>query len=96
MGKVLNVLYGFKHRTTENAVTNCLESYGYKVQSKTRYSKATIKDFLSKTEEIDVVFLKEFLEGGERYSALEISELSDNSRANFIAVVRPSIRGMTR
>lgn len=93
MGKVLNVLYGFKHRTTENAVTNCLESYGYKVQSKTRYSKATIKDFLSKTEEIDVVFLKEFLEGGERYSALEISELSDNSRANFIAVVRPQHKG---
>lgn len=93
MEKEMKVLCGFRHPPTERMIVKYLESYGYTVSETARYSKVTIKDYLLKNADTDVVFLKEFLEGGERYSGLEISELTDECMANFVVIVRPQNKG---
>ena len=89
----MKVLFGFKHEPTERAIRNYLESYGQEIDGKTRYTKKTIEDVIRKEPDLDIVYVKEFLEGGEKYSAQEISALCDISTARFIVIVNPSERG---
>lgn len=89
----MKVLFGFKHEPTERAIRNYLESYGQEIDGKTRYTKKTIEDVIRKEPDLDIVYVKEFLEGGEKYSAQEISALCDVSTARFIVIVNPSERG---
>lgn len=89
----MKVLFGFKHEPTERAIRNYLESYGIEVDGKIRYTKKTIEDVIRKESDLDVVIVKEYLEGGEKYSAQEISALCDVSTARFIVIVNPSERG---
>ena len=93
MVKELNVLFGFEAPTVEQKILNCLKSYGIAVTGAVRYTKPTIKDYLLKNKDVDIVFLKEFLDGGEKYSSNEMAEVADITRARFIVVVNPANRG---
>lgn len=93
MVRELNILFGFEAPSVEQKIINCLKSYGVSVTSSVRYTRPTIKDYLLKNKDVDIVFLKEFLDGGEKYSANEMAEVADITRARFIVVVKPGNRG---
>ncbi len=95
MAKSLNVLYGFKSEKIEKSLTKELALRGYEVRSTMRPTKDLIKDFVKNHPELDVVFLKEFLDGGGVYSPRELTELVDDAAVsiNVVMVIATSHRG---
>lgn len=92
--KTLNVLYAFKSETIERSITKEIMLRGYSVNGVMRTSKDLIKDYLKNHSEIDVVILKEYLDGGEVYSARELTELVDDVKnINVVIVLGTSHRG---
>ena len=91
--RTFKVLFGFNFEAAERAIFTNIESYGLKVQGTSRYTKTMIRDYIKKNPDLDAVFLKEYLDGGEKYGALELSELADECDANFVVIMRSANRG---
>lgn len=89
----VKVLFGFNHDSTSRAIVARLETYDCKVDASFRFTKLTIRDYIEKNNDLDYIFLKEYLDGGEKYGAVEISDLADTCRAKFIVVVRSANKG---
>ncbi|WP_026653363.1 hypothetical protein [Butyrivibrio proteoclasticus] len=90
---VLNLLYGFKQENIETSINKEIMLRGYTAKSVLRSSKETIKDYLAKHSEIQAVVLKEYLDGGEKFSIKEIVELADYTRATIVVVLATTHRG---
>ncbi|AOZ97838.1 hypothetical protein [Butyrivibrio hungatei] len=89
----LNILYGFKHETIESSINKEITLRNYTAKSVLRSSKETIKDYIIKHSEVQAVVLKEYLDGGEKYSIREIAELADYTKAVIVVVLATTHRG---
>lgn len=78
MTKTLNVLYGFMSDTIEKSITKEIMLRGYMVNPVKRTTKDLIKEYVKSHPELDVVILKEYLDGGGKYSPIELTELVDD------------------
>lgn len=93
--KYLNVLYGFKSEKIESSITKEITLRGYEVRSTMRTTKDLIKEYVNSHKELDVVILKEYLDGGGMYSPIELTELVDDAppTLNVVIVIATSHRG---
>lgn len=91
--RTFKVLFGFNFEAAERAIFTNIEAYGLKVQGTSRYTKTMIRDYIKKNPDLDAVFLKEYLDGGEKFGALELSELADECDANFVVIMRSANKG---
>lgn len=89
----MHVLYGFSSEKIEKSINKELLLRGYDAKSVLRSTKELIKDYLSEHKEVVAVVLKEYLDGGGKYSAKELAELADVTRANIIVVLATNHRG---
>lgn len=89
----MHVLYGFSSEVIEKSINKELLLRGCDSKSVLRSTKELIKDYLSEHKEVDAVVLKEYLDGGGKYSAKELAELADVTRANIIVVLATNHRG---
>ncbi len=90
---VINVLYGFSAEKVEQSISKELALRGYTCRGVKKTSRETIKDYLANHKEIGAVVLKEYLDGGGRYSAMELAELADVTKANIIVVLSTNHKG---
>ena len=89
----MHVLYGFSSEVIEKSINKELLLRGCDSKSVLRSTKELIRDYLSEHKEVDAVVLKEYLDGGGKYSAKELAELADVTRANIIVVLATNHRG---
>ncbi len=93
MSKVLNVLYGFKSETIEKGITREITLRGYEVNSTLRSTKDLIREYIKSHPELDVAILKEYLDGGGKYTSRELSELTDDCDVRIVIVIGTEHRG---
>lgn len=93
-GQTINILFGFSVEKVEEAITKELIASGYKVNSTSRTTKVTIKAYIIEHPELDIVILKEYLDEGDgKYTARELTEITDKSNIRIIYVLEPHHRG---
>ncbi len=88
-----NVLFGFKSQKIEDAIMKELQAMGFRVNATMRFSKQMISDYVNSHPELDAIVLKEYLDGGEKYSSKELAELVDNVFVNVVIVLEQKHRG---
>lgn len=91
--KHLHILFGFKAAGTQQKILTFLKSFGYETQSNARFTKPLILDYVRHNKECDTVVLKEYLDGGGKYEADELAELTEESDINVIVVLDSYHRG---
>ncbi len=84
--KGFKIVICFKWELTEIGLFKELKARGYKVESALRFNKVSIKEYLEKNPDVDAVILKEYLDGGGKWSAKELAELADMTDTNFVVV----------
>ncbi len=87
------ILIGFKWEKTEAGIFKDLKSRDYRVESALRFNKTSIKEYLEKNKDVDACVLKEFLDGGGRWSAKELAELADETDTNIVVVISRAHKG---
>ena len=91
--KCLHILFGFKAAGTQQKILTFLKSFGHETQSNARFTKPLILDYVRHNKECDTVILKEYLDGGGKYEAEELAELTEESDINVIVVLDAYHRG---
>lgn len=97
MKRVKNILFGFDEENFSNQVIFELKRHGYEVNAEIRLSKASIRDFLRANEAFDTVVLLEVVSrpgsaGVEKFSAEELSLLTDDRDLNIIVVLNSNLK----
>ena len=90
--KSIKILIGFKWQKTEDGIFKELKSRGYNYESFLRFNKTSIRETAEKSD-VDVIILKEYLDGGGKWSAKELSELADDTGANIVVVCSRAHKG---
>lgn len=94
MAKNLNVLFGFSSDKIQASITKEMVLRGCQVKSVKMTTKDLIKDYVKSHPEVDVIILKEYLDGGGVYSAIELTDLVDEVRnVNVVIVLATNHRG---
>ena len=93
--KDIHVLYGFSSEEIASGIEKSLKAIGYRIISTMRPTKQMLKEYAEEHREIEVVILKEYMDGGDSYSINELVELADNvsSKCKFIVVLSPGYKG---
>ncbi len=89
----IRVLFGFDVLAHEKKVITELRGHGYEVQAHARYTKQLIQEFVNTTPDLDVVIIKEYLDGGGVYSVDEITALVEDNDVNIVVLLDPYHRG---
>lgn len=89
----IKVLFGFDVLAHEKKVITELRGHGYEVQAHARYTKQLIQEFVNTTPDLDVVIIKEYLDGGGMYSVDEITALVEDNDVNVVVLLDPYHRG---
>lgn len=94
MANCLNVLYGFSSEKIQESITREIVLNGFEVKSVKMTTKNLIADYVKNHPEIDVIILKEYLDGGGKYSPIELTKLVDDVRnVNVVIVLSEKYRG---
>ena len=94
MAKQLNVLFGFTSDKIQASISKEMVLRGFAVKGVKMTTKDLIADYVKKHPEIDVVILKEYLDGGGVYSPIELTRLVDDVRnMNVVIVLATNHRG---
>lgn len=94
MAKQLNVLFGFTSDKIQASISKEMVLRGFAVKGVKMTTKELIADYVKKHPEVDVVVLKEYLDGGGVYSPIELTKLVDDVRnMNVVIVLATNHRG---
>lgn len=95
----IKVLFGFSDAGFEKAVKDLLKTKGYDAQIVARFSKESVKKYIEKNPDTKAVVLLEAFPKGEgrakpqKYTAEEVTELTDMSDVNVIFVLSENYKG---
>lgn len=94
MAKQLNVLYGFTSDKIQQSIAKEITLRGFVPKGVKMTTKGLIAEYIKKHPEVNVVILKEYLDGGGVYSPIELTELVDEVRnLNVVIVLATNHRG---
>ena len=93
----MNILYGIDYPQLQEAVEGHLVKAGYRVESATRITKSSIRDYLRANPSCTTVILLEVLKNPDgsiaKYTADELAMLNDENDLNIIVVLSENLRG---
>ncbi|MCR5236037.1 MAG: hypothetical protein K6E34_02400 [Lachnospiraceae bacterium] len=89
----IKVLYGFNNDKVMGNIEKALKALGRESLTSIRPNKPMIKEFIDTHPDLDVVVLKEFLDGGEQYGVEEFIELVQHTHVRFIILIGENYRG---
>ena len=90
----INVLFGFGNECVSDSIIKELQARNYNVNATSRITKASIKEYIEQTPNLDIVLLKEYLDGSTKYSSAELVDLVDNTfNVRVVIIIEYSHRG---